>query len=222
MAGEAPGPFSLVGHMVRVYNGNFRHGGRYYVPGNSWQNAPGLTKPAPNRSHLLINGEPVIELDFSEFHPRMLYGEVGVCPPADCYAVGNWPRKLVKLALLVLVNAKSRSNAIGAIAYDDEMKKFGKVGREAMTEAVRLIADVKRVHKPIAHLFHTGAGLRLMRTDSDLTERVLATTILGKGIPTLCLHDGFMVPASKRADLAGAMDDAPGRLGLPKLPFKVA
>jgi hypothetical protein len=45
--------------------------------------------------------------------------------------------------------------------------------QEALRAASKLIADIKRVHAPIAHLFHKGMGLELQRRDSDMAVKVM-------------------------------------------------
>ena len=217
LAGEPDQLFSLASPLARIFNGNFRQGGRFYAAGRSFQN----TRKG-NRQHLLIDGERVVELDFSAFHPSLLYAEIGAVPPTDCYDIDGWPRDLVKLAVLVVINAANCVEAVGAIAASEEMQDFVTVGTGARAEAARLIRDLKHRHKAIAHLFHTGAGLRLMRTDSDLAEAIMKEMILDRGVVILPVHDSFVSPASKQPDLEAAMEAAPGRLGLPKLRFKAA
>ncbi|EYD70513.1 hypothetical protein Lokhon_03146 [Limimaricola hongkongensis DSM 17492] len=47
-----------------------------------------------------------------------------------------------------------------------------------------------------------------MRDDSDMAEIVMTEMTLRKGIIALPIHDSFLVPVSKRADLEEAMIDA--------------
>ena len=64
--------------------------------------------PKARRSGLRINGEPVVELDFSSMFTRIALAEVGACHPAlhvDLYAMPGLetvPRKQVKAALNAL------------------------------------------------------------------------------------------------------------------------
>lgn len=217
LAGETDNALTLGGHMVRIFNEDFKRGGRFYAAGRNWQNCP-----SEDRTRLQIDGERIVELDYSAFHPSLLYAEIGAAPPADCYDIDGWSRDLVKVAVLVMINAATWREAVGAIAASEEMKVCEKVGPEARAEAARLIRDIKRAHKPIADLFNTSAGLRLMRTDADLAEAIMKEMIVDRGIVTLPVHDSFIVPASKQADLEAAMEAAPGRFGLPRLRFKAA
>ena len=63
------------------------------------------------RKRIMIGGEPVVEIDFKTLHPAILYAQADARLPADAYAVDGWPRALVKVALLVLINARNRASA---------------------------------------------------------------------------------------------------------------
>lgn len=78
--------------MTRIYNLNFRRGGRFYALGGGWQSLPKAVRKA-----VTINGEEVAELDYSALHPSILYAYVGhPMPSGGCYNVGKWPRPLAK------------------------------------------------------------------------------------------------------------------------------
>ncbi|WP_199261898.1 hypothetical protein [Paracoccus binzhouensis] len=190
--------------MARIYNQDMSRGGRFYGMGTSWQNIKSEARKA-----LTIDGEPVVELDFKTLHPAILYAEAGVPMPADCYDIDGWPRNLVKVAMLTLINATTESKARFSIAHSDRMAQVAKPGsQEAIQAAARLIDAIKRKHAPIARSFHSDAGARLMRIDSDIAEGVMGLLIARKGIVTLPVHDSFLVPASKREELEAAMDQA--------------
>lgn len=66
---------------------------------------------------------------------------------------------------------------------------------------------IKEFHKPIAHHFYTGVGLRLQRIDSDIAERVLLHfASMGRSI--LPLHDSFMMHYGDEDLLAPVMQHA--------------
>ena len=199
----------LTAPMIRIFNSahDLSRGGRWYAVGASWQNAPKL-----DRHHITLDGEQVVELDYATLHPAMLYAEVGAPLPADCYSIEGWPRALVKRALLTLVNARTIHSARLSIAHCDAMP-FQAGSQDAIAAASRLIKDIKRTHKPIEQAFHSDAGARLMRRDSDLAHAVMKH-LLGQGIVALPIHDSFLVPASKRAELEAAMLRAAHEIGL--------
>ena len=103
--------YPAMNSLYRVFNrGSFTLGGRFY--GGWWQQVPGDA-----REHLTINGGPVVELDYAQLHPRILYAIAGLQQPeADIYAVAGWERPIVKRGLLILINAGNHAQAVGAIA----------------------------------------------------------------------------------------------------------
>lgn len=194
--------------MARIFNRDFTRGGRFYPMGTSWQNIKSEARRA-----LTINGEPVVELDFDGMHIAMLYAERGLPIPKDCHTIPPWPRKLTKRATFTLINATNEGKARMSIAHNELMAEFAEPGsQEAIRKAAALIEDVKRKHAPIADELHKDAGARLMRKDSDIAEAVMAELILHKGIIALPVHDSFLVPASKKAELEEAMMDAAHRI----------
>ena len=160
------------------------------------------------RNQVLMNGEPVVEIDYKTLHPAILYAEAGAPLPNDCYEIPGWPRELrplIKVALLIMINAKTKSTARFAIAHHQTMTAVCVAGsQEALATADRLMSDIRRVHKPISGAFHSDAGARLMRMDSDIAEAVMLT-MLAQGVLVLCVHDSFLVPVSKAGMLEEAM-----------------
>jgi hypothetical protein len=210
-------PVARVGHMLqinedlslciddrglhRVFNrSSFRLGGRFY--GGFWQSLKAKKdpeKPAEPvlRPYLTIDGERTVELDYSGCHPRMLAAELGVDLGVDPYEIGgNWQREDVKIAMMVLINALDLRSAIGRIAYD-----LGSDG----SRAVQLIGAIKARHPGLASSFHTGAGLRLMRADSDISDAIF-TRLLKRGIVALSVHDSYIVATKNAGDLRAEME----------------
>lgn len=203
--------------MVRIFNRDFRRGGRFYAQGGGWQS---MKKEA--RKQIAIAGESVVEIDYKTLHPAILYAKAGAPLPKDCYAIDGWPRPLVKIALLVLINAKDRVSARLAIANHDPMAANAVPGsQEAIAAAARLIDDVRRVHRPIAWAFHADKGAELMNIDSDLAETVMHL-MLRQGVVVLPVHDSFLVPASKAELLEEAMLKAAHEAGFMALQIAYA
>ena len=195
--------------VVRIFNETMDRGGRHYGLGSSWQNIPAAERP-----RISIDGEPVVELDYSTLHPSLLYAEVGAVPPHDCYAIGNWPRPLVKKALLVLINASNLHKVRRYLAHCPEMAALGPADeQDALHTASLVIADIKRVHQRIAKFFHADTGARLMRVDSDLSSAILSK-LLRQGIVALPVHDSFLVQTRHIDALENAMLESAADLGL--------
>jgi hypothetical protein len=208
---------NLASPLVRIFNRNFRRGGRFYAQSGGWQS---MKKEA--RKQITIAGESVVEIDYKTLHPAILYAKAEAPLPKDCYAIDGWPRPLVKLALLVLINAKNWASARAVIANDDTMAAHAVPGsQEAIAAAAKLIADVKRVHRPIVWAFHADKGAELMHIDSDLAETVMHL-MLRQGVVVLPVHDSFLVPASKAELLEEAMLKAAHEAGFMALQIAYA
>lgn len=207
---------NLSASVVRIFNNSMERGGRFYALGTNWQNIKGDL-----RRQMTLGGEGVVELDFSTLHPSILYAEIGATRPDDCYAIDGWPRPLVKRAVCILINAPTLHSARLAIAHCDEMELPG-AGEQNLKEiASRLIDDIKRVHAPISRFFHSDAGARLMRLDSEIAERVMLL-LHRKNIIALPVHDSFLVAKSHARDLEAAMYEAAAEKGLITLNVKAS
>lgn len=202
--------------MCRIFNGSMERGGRLYGMGASWQNIG-----KDERKRITIDGEAVVELDFATLHPAILYAEAGAVLPVDCYAIGRWPRQLVKVAMLTLINARTGHAARLSLAHSDHMADLTEDSQDALRLASQLIEDIRATHRPIAQAFHSDAGARLMRKDSDLAVSVMLE-LRRQGIVALPVHDSFLVPASKRDALEGAMLRAAHAIGLRNIRVKEA
>jgi len=164
--------------LRRIFNVDFKNGGRSY--GHFVQNMPKAI-----RAQLTIGGEPVAEPDYRAHHLMILYGLCDLPLPGDPYVLDNWDRGMVKLAVLILINAPTLQSAVVAIR-----QRYGINGRTAL----RLIDAIKARHAPIEAYFHSGAGRWLQRIDADMAERVLLG-LIRQGCPALPIHDSFVVPA---------------------------
>lgn len=184
--------------LHRVFNrGSFDLGGRFY--GGYWQNIPKIG----GRDRITINGEPTIEIDYAAIHIRMLYQEAGKQMVGDPYDIGGRPRKQVKLALLIGLNARSHLSAVRALA--DALANFPDI-HNRFDAAKGLLDAVKCKHPDIARAFGSDAGARLMRKDADLAERVKFEMLIASDIVPLSVHDSFIVPASQAGRLRETME----------------
>jgi hypothetical protein len=180
--------------MFRVFNRSFKMGGRFYGP---WfQN---IEKEL--RKTIEINGSPTEEPDYPEHHARLLYDLCERLIPPEPFILDGWPRKIVKVAFYTLLNAETPVAAERAIA-----ELFGR-GRQGYAKAGKLIAEIERKHPAVANQFGTGAGLRLMRKDSEITEYILSKLLRG-GDFALPIHDSYRVPHQIAGRTREIMDEA--------------
>ncbi|TAX30747.1 MULTISPECIES: hypothetical protein [Rhizobium] len=176
----------------RVFSDVFTLGGRYY--GAAWQ---ALGKDA--RAQIVINGEEVFEADFATLHPGMLYHAAGLRLEGDAYDIPGYrdQRDACKRGVNILINADSYSEAVYALT---EHVSGG------YHEAAEMIECIMEKHAPIAHYFHSDAGIRLQRIDSQICTDILNDFTIKKGITVLSVHDSFIVPSSHKETIVEAME----------------
>lgn len=200
-------PLGAEACMRRIFSGRWDAGGRFYAEGASWQNMKSQA-----RKEITISGEPPVEIDFKAIHPSMLYIMSDLSVPSDCYAVPGWEkeRDLVKYGLLILINAKSKKEALGAM--QDKMLPGDREKENIRGDAIRIISDIERHHAPISHYFFRDFGITLQNFDSKIADCVLQI-LLNKGIVALPVHDSFLVARSHGRDLESAMLEAAAQCG---------
>ncbi len=220
----------FVAPLRRIFNESLSQGGRFYAEGGGWQQ---FSKA--ERLRVQIDDEPVVEVDYSQFHPTLAYAQVGHPAPGNAYDIPGFDRAPVKVSFNIMLNSSSRSGSRHTIAYKAEMVRAvlgddfpdGLQGEEmwhqaavlhpgyaqtASDEAQRLMNAIIAKHAPISRMFFTGAGLALQRLDSDIAESVMRE-MRHRGIVVLPVHDSFLAPASKAAELEAVMIDVAANFG---------
>ncbi|HLP70893.1 MAG TPA: hypothetical protein VK181_25570 [Rhizobium sp.] len=177
--------------LRRIFNnGNWEQGGRFY--GGWWQNIPG-----EYRARITIDDKPTAEVDYSTFHPVLLYAKVGQPLEGDAYDLGlpGIPRDLIKVTFNKMVNAPGRIRR----PVDFPAQEIG-------MEWEQFQAAIADRHAHIKHFFNSGSGVRLQRLDSDLAQTIMLRFI-GKGMGHVCLpvHDSFIVQSALAEELTDVM-----------------
>jgi len=196
--------------LYRVFNDGdaadpkFVRGGRLF--GGWWMYASEKA-----RSAITINGAPVVELDYANCHPRMLYHEHGLPGDGDLYAVpeiqalernsnkepGTY-RPCIKWLTQILINGRGRPEMVERpkdVAFPPDM-------------SVAQIANfIEALHHPIADSFRKSEGLRLMRIESDIALEII-TTAMDEGWTVLSVHDSFITTIDKQDRLRMMMIEA--------------
>ena len=188
-----------IGLLVRIFNKNFRRGGRLYVRGESYQ---GFSKEMRSMIKMEWKGEllPTTEEDYTSQHIYLAYGQLGLRPPeGDLYYVDFWERDVIKGVILRLFNASSERAAINSILFDkvlDDRKKA-----EAAVEAV------KALHPKLVCFFGSDTGAKLQRIDADMAVKVMLRFFYRVGYSPLPIHDSFIVAAIHRDILREIMTE---------------
>ena len=181
--------------LVRVFNNNsFEDGGRFYR--GWWQEIP-----KEFRKHITIDGKQTVEVDYSAMHFRILYAEEGInIGNDDPYIVEGYEdqRKLIKIALNIILNAGTKETAINAIYFNNKpaiSKKTAKYIYKALEDK----------HPNIKKYFGSGRGIKLQFKDSQIAEQVMLN-LARSNIVCLPVHDSFIVRMSNQIELHEAMD----------------
>jgi hypothetical protein len=163
--------------------------------------------PKEERRHLLINGEPTVELDFSAMHGNMLLNRAGVPCRGDFYErilreLGVKPTGERRDAVKQLTNATFNVNidgyggALGGAADEHSGKRLVEILGVRPKQVYKAIL---RAYPMLAPYVCTGKHWEwLQTTDSEIMIDVLE--MLAKmGIVGLPVHDSVIAPA-KYAD----------------------
>lgn len=193
--------------LVRIFNDKFTQGGRHYR--GWWQ-----VIPKQLRAKVLIDGEDVVELDYKSIHPNLLYiKETGAPCPGDPYVLpGSEGDKLMrdvcKFALLVLINAKTLTEAKKSIKREIRNKIAPELHeRLRAIDMDSVIARLLERHEVISKHFGAGAGLRLQKMDADIADEIMFR-LAAQGVTCLPVFDSFLVKRSEVEKLRYAMAEA--------------
>ena len=177
----------------RVFTSDIKHHGRFYCPA---QNIP-----ASARSLSTLNGAQIVELDFRSMHVSLAYAMCGAKMDGDPYEIRGFKRQQGKLGLLTAFNATTLQAAIAALTDP----RAGRLVFTSRKEAARLLETLKVRHAPIASMFCSDAGMKLMHLDA----RIMLTAVdrlIAQGIPSIPIHDSILVSAQYEGEAREALN----------------
>ena len=159
--------------------GSFKSGGRLF--GGFWQQMKKV-----HRENLLIDGENIVVLDYSQMSPKILYGHCGLVPEmGDCYHIKGY--EYCRKGIKKVFNAMTFSN--------EPMTRFPKGINSLFPVNTRFkdVSDaIENEHSGIAHMFYTGIGHYLQFMESQILVEVLLK-LIDNGIIALPVHDAVFV-----------------------------
>ena len=203
-------------NTVRIFNGTFDEGGRFY-------NAHGVVQslPSEERAKITIDGSPVTECDYTALHPSILATEQKYdfdegFDPYNIEIAGydkKLLRKLAKMAMLIRLNCRNDASYVMALSqwisknlstkqlYKD--KQIPKIIIDPM-EILYAIID----NNPyLLEKFQSNAivGLRLQCVDSSIAAKVI-NYFVQQNKCILCVHDSFIVKHEDQQELLEVME----------------
>ena len=205
--------------MKAIFIGDFDHYGRLHSCG--YRHAQGLSKTA--RHTITIDSLPVVELDYSGLHPRMLYAAEGKQYEGDPYsdAIDRIPggfgwseearrrsRPLLKTTLLALLDSPSVDTAQSSVnkwlyKHYAESRYLRRLG---IDRARVLIEAFAKAHSPIAHYFGSDVGMKLMNKDARIAMDVV-WHFTKQNVSIIPVHDSFIVQDSHAEELWQVMGE---------------
>lgn len=196
----------------RIFNGDFRRGGRFY--GGFWQSIPGDL-----RRRIIINGHNIIEIDFSGMHIHILYAMKGLklrmfnrlpyIITKDNDQKGYRP--YYKRLLLTAMNCKSDRACLYEVCKDvtENPEDYPHVyDRKKIYQFLKKrLAEIKAYHPEISDYLNKGKGIYAQYYDSQIANSVINDMTHTK-IPVLCVHDSFICAFKYEIELRDAMTKA--------------
>ena len=192
----------------RVFNRNdWNCGGRFY--GGWWQ---GVGSEFRKRIH--INGQPTVEIDYQALHVAILAARHGITVSSDPYVLDDGlitgvdaaqQRKLVKLLVLMALNARDQNSACSAFR---DASPIGSVAKSLKNKELFRVMDAFTEKYPqLKGDLCADRGIHLMNTDSKMAAHVLRVFTNLK-IPVLCIHDSFIIDYTQARRLKLVMQAA--------------
>ena len=181
--------------MMRIFSkGSLNQGGRLYSAVQNYK--------AETRKYLYFDKEPTLEIDYSSFHPHLLYHQDGLqFAGDDPYVIEGFDRDHVKVAFNIMLNRKgTKNNKSSANTISDELG----IDIEA-SEALE--TAILELHSPIAKHFNSGIGLKLQRLDSEIAMSVIDHFVNVLKRPIVSIHDSFIVSVRDTESLILLMAD---------------
>lgn len=195
--GENGGPIvPLRRSLYRGFNnGKWDHGGRLW--GGFW-----MSMKREERFRLIrIDGEPIADVDYRQLFINLAYVVAQQEPPlGDLYTISGDASQ--REGWKILLNALLFSNSSLRQFPDDTREQFPKGAK-----LKDLVAQIRAAHTPIAHLFGTQLGFRLLKIESEMLIAVVSS-LNSLGTTALPLHDAVLVPRSKADTAKAVMEDA--------------
>ena len=181
--------------MMRIFSkGSLNQGGRLYSAVQNYK--------AETRKYLYFDKEPTLEIDYSSFHPHLLYHQDGLqFNGDDPYAIEGYDRDHVKVAFNIMLNRKgTKNNKSSANTISDEL------GIDIEASEI-LETAILTLHRPIAQHFNSGIGIQLQRLDSDIAMSVIDHFVNVLKRPIVSIHDSFIVSVRDTESLILLMAD---------------
>ena len=204
----------------RVFNENFKRGGRFYGP---WW----LHKiPSELRQYILINGNKTVERDYSSLIIHQIYSELGLNyyeentyspDPYILKDVARSERKLNKAIIQISLNCRDFDRLNGALIK--EFRKGNLKGNKPKKkEIIRRLNIFRETNPKISKYIYSNCAPRFQFQDSEIARNIINKCIQNK-VPVLCIHDSFIVEYTHSNFIVDTMNSAIENAGFTSMPL---
>ncbi len=203
----------------RIFNGDFKHGGRFYGP---WW----LNVPSELRQFITINNNKTVEYDYSSLIIHQIYSEVGLnyfeenTYSDDPYLLRGVPdteRKINKAIIQIALNCSDLESLNAALLR--QYKKGKLIGNKPRKKEIEKRLNIfKEMNPKIADYVYKQIALRFQFQDSEIARKII-NRCYSYLIPVLSVHDSFIVEETNSNFIIDTMNNAIKDTGLTSIPL---
>ena len=212
-------PYKKKGYY-RVFNENFKRGGRFYGPW--WLHHI----PSELRQYILINGNKTVERDYSSLIIHQIYNELGLnCYEENTYSpdpyilkdVARSERKLNKAIIQISLNCRNFEGLNGALIKEFKEGNL-KGNKPKKKEIIRRLNIFREMNPKISRYVYSNCASRFQFQDSEIARSII-NECMHKLIPVLCIHDSFIVEYTHSNFIVDTMNSAIEDAGFTSVPL---
>ena len=213
---EKKTPFANRTYTRRFVKSNLKLGGRFYGP--YWQ-----TLPKRYRKLIKINGKKVVELDYNAMHLHLLYSMINKSLydyysfAEEPYTALGYDRKIVKFAFTACINENCTRKNVNQVLGQRVSKALPDLFERGLPYG-KIIDALADNHPQIGSMFYSEIGHEIAYMESRVTDYIV-TVLTKHRIPTLSIHDSFIVGKAKVSFLRIIMQEAFTKLRYKSIPF---
>jgi len=154
--------------------------------------------PKEQRHLLIVDGEPTFEIDIKSCLPFIALAlRKGIAYEPDIYRVPGLPRELMKKAVLIGLNNKSKKDAVVALQGYLNLHCHGSLPDGSPASAPALYHGLEETHPVLKEIMYKDSGLYLMNIES-MHMAMFLYQMTGLGVPVFPIHDGVLARVSDR------------------------
>ena len=203
----------------RIFNGDFKHGGRFYGP---WW----LNIPSELRQFITINNNKTVEYDYSSLIIHQIYSEVGLNyfdentysnDPYLLKGISDTERKINKAIIQIALNCSDFESLNTALLR--QYKKGKLIGVKPRKKEIEKRLNMFREMNPkISSFIYSRCALRFQFQDSEIARKIINRCYMYL-IPVLSVHDSFIVEETNSNFIKDTMNNAIKDTGLTSIPL---